>query len=128
MNFHHIGIACKDIRQEAAAYQVLGYREATNFFSDPIQGVKGCFLHGSGPTLELLEDLPGSSTIKPWLQKGIKAYHLAFETPYLASSIDELRAVGGIIISEPMPSVAFSGRAICFIMLRSRQLIELIAL
>jgi methylmalonyl-CoA/ethylmalonyl-CoA epimerase len=126
MNFHHIGVACKDINKELDSVKFLGYQLAGDFFSDPIQGVRGCFLNGPGPTLELLEDLPGSSTIKPWIDKGIKMYHLAFEATDLNSSIDSFKRNGALLVSVPKPSVAFDGREICFLMLKTRQLIELI--
>ena len=60
MTFHHLGIASEFLEGDARAYAALGYEPEGAEFVDEIQGVRGLFLTGGGPRLELLEPLPGS--------------------------------------------------------------------
>lgn len=125
--FHHIGVATESIARDEAIYSQLGYRREDEGFVDPAQGVRGLFLVGPGPRLELLEPLEGSATLDPWLQAGSRLYHQAYEVgdldTSLASARIELRAH---ILRPPMPSPAFGGRSVSFLILRNRSVIELI--
>lgn len=124
--FHHLGLACKNILIEMNSWAVLGYHKEGNSFVDPLQGVKGIFLIGPGPRMELLEDLPGQCTLAPWLNKGIKIYHQAFEVEDLDFEIKNLIKLRAHVVVEPVISVAFNGRRISFLMLRNMALIELV--
>jgi len=126
--FHHVGVACTDIEAESARLAPLGYRFEREPFADPRQGVRGVFLVGQAPRLELLEPLPGreDGVLAPWLAASIKLYHLAYETPDLASAIAHLRKSRAKVVVEPVPAVAFDGRDIAFLLLPNRLLIELI--
>lgn len=124
--FHHLGVACQNILSEMNPWINLGYHKEGDTFVDPVQGVKGLFLTGPGPRMELLEDLPGESTISPWLNKGIKIYHQAFEVDDLDCEIENLVKFRAHIVVDPVSSVAFSGRRISFLMLRNMALIELV--
>jgi methylmalonyl-CoA/ethylmalonyl-CoA epimerase len=124
--FHHIGVACRDLQREQDGLELLGYAPAGERFSDPGQGITGLFLEGRGPRLELLAPLDGSDTLDPWLAGRAKMYHLAYEVPDLSAAIDAASAAGCRIISGPTPAVAFGGRAICFVMLRTLDLVEFI--
>ena len=126
--FHHVGLACADIEAEAARLAPLGYAMEAEAFVDPRQGVRGVFLAGQAPRLELLEPLPGreDGVLAPWLAASIKLYHLAYETPDLAGKIAQLRASRAKVVVEPVPAVAFGGRHIAFLLLPNRLLIELI--
>lgn len=125
--FHHIGVATESIARDEAIYAQLGYRREDKEFVDPAQGVRGLFLIGPGPRLELLEPHEGSTTLDPWLQAGSRLYHQAYEVDDLDGSLDlarkELRAH---VLRPPMPSPAFEGRSVSFLMLRNRAVIELI--
>ena len=55
LRFHHVGVACEDIEVESARWLVLGYVRDGEPFEDPRQGVRGVFLAGQSPRLELLE-------------------------------------------------------------------------
>jgi methylmalonyl-CoA/ethylmalonyl-CoA epimerase len=124
--FHHVGLACRDMDREEAGLSALGYARVGAPFSDPRQGIAGLFLDGPGPQLELLAPLEGSSVLDPWLAGRAKMYHLAYEVPEFDKAIAAAQAAGGRIVSEPVPSVAFDGRRICFVMLRNLFLVELI--
>jgi methylmalonyl-CoA/ethylmalonyl-CoA epimerase len=126
--FHHVGVACADIAAEEARFALLGYRHEIGPFTDARQGVRGKFIVGHGPRLELLEPLsPDSSTLAPWLDRDHKLYHLAYETGDLVAAIAYLRKESAKLMMDPTPAVAFDGREIAFVMLPNRMLVELIA-
>ena len=129
LDFHHVGVASTDIDAEAARLAPLGYALEGEPFADPVQGVRGLFLTGPAPRLELLEPLPGreDGVLRAWLRQDVKLYHLAYVTPDLAGALAGLRAEGGKVVVAPVPAVAFNGRDIAFVMLRNRMLVELIA-
>jgi methylmalonyl-CoA/ethylmalonyl-CoA epimerase len=125
--FHHMGVACADLDTEERAFRALGYApEAGADFVDPAQGVRGRFLVGGGPRLELLVPLDARSPLRPWLDRGTKVYHSAYEVPDLAVAVAGLVAARGRIVRAPTPAVAFSGREVCFVVLPNLMLVELI--
>ena len=129
LEFHHVGVACIDIRAEAGRMASLGYTPEGVEFSDVRQGVRGLFLSGQSPRLELLQPLDGAApgVLTPWLKNGVKMYHIGYQTCALIDSIERVRASGGKLIVPPVAAVAFAGREIAFVMLPNRLLIELIA-
>src|SRR5436190_19227922 len=106
MIFHHLGIATESIEIDARAYAALGYESESEKFVDPMQGVRGLFLNGGGPRLELLEPLPGSDTLASILHRGVKCYHHAYEVGSLDESLFQLRRGRAQVIRQPMPAVA----------------------
>ncbi len=126
LDFHHFGVACRNLDEQERVYAVFGYTRERDDFTDPIQGVSGRFLVGGGPRMELLVALENSSVLDPWLANGPRIYHQAFETPNLASSLQYLDRHGFRTIVGPVPAVAFSNRLIAFAMNRRMTMIELI--
>lgn len=124
--FHHIGLACRNLDREARSQALLGYHPEQPDFEDPLQGIRGRFLVGPGPRLELVTPTRPEGVLDPWLQRGAKMYHLAFTVPDLAAELERLEAQGARLVTGPVPAVAFAGRAIAFLMLPSLMLIELI--
>ncbi len=92
MWFHHLGIATKSLAEEIRAYAPLGYDPEGDEFVDERQGIRGRFLAGGGPRLELLEPLPGSITLTPMLTRGVKCYHHAYEVSSIEASTEMLSA------------------------------------
>lgn len=129
LEFHHVGVACRDVDAEAERLAALGYVPEHPEFLDPVQGVRGLFMTGQSPRLELLEPLHGAAdgVLAPWLKQGIKLYHLAYLTPDLATEIERLRRARAKLMVKPVPAVAFGGREIAFLMLANGILIELIS-
>ena len=123
MRFHHAGVACRNLDREQRVWEAVGYRPEGPDFTDPLQGVRGRFLVGDGPRLELLEPLPGADTLDPWIKGGSRMYHQAYETADLQAGIEQL---GGRVVRPPTPAVAFGGREVCFVAMPSLMLIELI--
>ena len=128
LEFHHVGVACTDIHAEAARLAPLGYAIEGRPFVDERQGVRGMFLGGQSPRLELLESLGCTDVglLSPWLKEDTKLYHLAYLTRNLAQAIERIRAARAKLVVEPVPAVAFGGRDIAFLMLPNRILIELV--
>lgn len=127
LRFHHIGVACRALHIERRGWESLGYVQEGDTFADPVQGVSGLFMTGPGPRVELLAPLDGSETLAPFLAAGTKMYHQAYETPDLAVASDALKAQRAKVICPPVPSVAFGGRHIMFLILPTTLIVELIA-
>ena len=128
LTFHHVGVACRSIDREQAAYAPLGFTADGPKFEDPVQRIRGLFLSNAGYRVELLEaiDPDGSSPLEPFLRRGIKLYHQAFETPDLDASIATLVDAGAVVSVAPVAAVAFGGRRIAFLMQPGLNLVELI--
>lgn len=126
LEFHHLGLACRDMAEEQARLTLLGYQAAGPIHFDAKLGVKVQFLEGPGPRLELVEQLPGSTVLEPWLAKGHKIYHMAYFVAELGGAIDYLRAGGAKVMVRPTPAVAFNLALVSFVLLANRLLVELI--
>jgi methylmalonyl-CoA/ethylmalonyl-CoA epimerase len=124
--FHHLGYAAASIEKERDLFALLGYQQEGNIFADPMQGVAGCFLTSPGPRIELLENLPGFTTSTPWLDAGVKLYHFAYLVTDLEVAMSWARTLRAKIAVAPVPSVAFHGRRISFVMLRNGLMLEFI--
>jgi len=128
--FHHVGVAVPDVEQASAFYSTaFGFQVVSGPFDDPIQKVKVCFLSEPGQglaPLELIAPLGDDSPVNGYLTKGIGAYHLCYEVADIAATLAELRAQGCLVISKPVPAVAFGGRKIAWCFTPTRQLLELL--
>lgn len=125
-SFHHIGYATTDIAREEEHFASLGYEIESDVFEDYSQGVRGCFIVGPGPRIELLENLDQSNTLSPWIESGVKFYHLAYMVDNMELALHWFENQRSIMTVAPVPAVAFNNRKIAFFMMRNRQLIEVI--
>ncbi|WP_323016311.1 VOC family protein [Castellaniella sp.] len=125
-SFHHIGIACKDLDREQRVWEQLGYVQESPAFEDLIQQVKGRFLVGLGPRLELLAPLAVGSPVDGVLKRRTKMYHQAFTAPEFDSVLAALEGIGARRTADPAPAVAFGGRRIVFLFLPNGNLIEIV--
>ncbi len=126
LRFHHVGLACRDIEVERRAHRLLGYVDDGPTFVDPRQRIRGCFMTHGGMRIELLEPATGESPLEPFISRGLKMYHQAFETMAIDDSIEALKNAGAALAVPPTPAVAFDMRPIAFVMLRTTMLVELI--
>lgn len=124
--FHHVGYATDGIAREKEFFSILGYVQEGEIFSDPAQGVAGCFLVGPGPRVELLENLSGAQTLTPWLNASIKIYHFAYFVDDMDEALRWAHSQRARVIASPIPAIAFSNRHISFVMLRNGLMIEFI--
>lgn len=123
--FHHLGVATHGIAKEFPLYATLGYAMASEIFVDEGQGVRGQFLsHAQLPTLELLEDVHNDGPLCTCLRNGIKIYHMAFSVTDIRAEAASLTSQGAKVIQAVRDAVYFD--KVCFLMLRNRQLIELV--
>src|SRR5450755_1750885 len=99
--FHHVGLACTDIGKEVDRLSVLGYRIEGVPFVDPVQGVRGVFIGGQLPRLELLEPHGATGVLTPWLKADIKLYHLAYEVDDLDAALASLRKGHAKVVVPP---------------------------
>ena len=125
--FHHIGIATKNIEKEFKSYAMLGYIKEAWFDSDINQGVKGLFITAKNqPRLELLENLEGSNTLNYWLKQGIKLYHFGYMVNDIDKAFDIFTVKLGAKVVSPMKISQFFGKRICFVVLKNMFVVELI--
>jgi methylmalonyl-CoA/ethylmalonyl-CoA epimerase len=127
----HVGVAVPKLGPTTDALEALfGYKVVSGPFEDPIQKVSVNFLAKSEndvAEIELIAPLSEDSPISSMLAKGGgAAYHLCFETSDIEEALIHAKANGCIIVSAPVPAVAFDGRKIAWIYTRSRQLFELV--
>jgi methylmalonyl-CoA/ethylmalonyl-CoA epimerase len=125
LTFHHLGVACADIREEIGIWAALGYRPEGAPFVDATQGVNGLFMVGGGPRIELLEANEGSETLAPWIKRRVKFYHAGYTVPSLNKAIAAFEAVGATVARPSMPSTYFK-TSIAFLLMPNMALIELI--
>jgi methylmalonyl-CoA/ethylmalonyl-CoA epimerase len=127
----HVGVAVPSLDPTTEMLSTLfGYRVVSGPFDDPIQKVSVNFLTTSTEDkveIELIAPLTGDSPIASTLAKGgNSSYHLCFETSDIDQALVHAKANGCIVVSPPVPAVAFDGRRIAWIYTRSRQLFELV--
>lgn len=127
--FHHVGIAVRDLSAAIPIYKTLfGYDLTSGPFDDPIQNVSVCFLgRGEGDTvLELVSPLGPNSPIDRILKKGGGPYHLCYQVADIHAAIADLVGKGSILLSGPVPAVAFEMREIAWLMTEVDLLVELL--
>jgi len=122
--FHHVGYATRSIDRESPVFESLGYRIESPDFEDGTQGVRGRFLVGNGPRVELLENLAGRTTLDVFLDAGIRAYHFAYEVDAMVDALAFTKSSRAKLTVAPVPAVAFAGRLIAFAVFRNGLIVE----
>ena len=108
---NHIGVATPSIADSIAHYRdVLGATKIHAPFDLPDQGVKVCFVDtpGSdgalnGTQIELIEPLPGNTSITAFLDKNPAGgqHHLCYEVPDIHAAKAEFESMGKRVLGEP---------------------------
>jgi methylmalonyl-CoA/ethylmalonyl-CoA epimerase len=127
--FHHVGVAVRDLASAIPIFNNLfGYEITSGPFDDPIQNVSACFLsRGQGDTvLELVAPLGPNSPIDLTLKKGGGTYHVCYQAPDILAAINHLVEQGCLLLSGPVPAVAFEMREIAWLMTEAGLLVELV--
>lgn len=127
----HVGVAVPSIEAATDSLTALfGYRVISGPFDDPIQKVTVNFLTQSDSDLveiELISPLTLDSPVQSMLKKGGGGgYHLCFQTTDIEAALQHAKDNGCIIVSQPVPAVAFQGRRIAWFYTPARQLFELV--
>lgn len=128
--FHHLGVAVPDLAKAIPVYQDLfGYQLTLGPFDDPVQKVSVGFLSRNltgDMVIELVAPLGDDSPVRRTLQGGQSAYHVCYEVHDIQGTINQLTRKKCIVLSAPVPAVAFNQRPIAWISTPTRQLIELL--
>lgn len=130
LKVHHLGVAVPDVAAAIPVYEaLLGQRLLSGPFDDPIQRVRVCFLGTGQPNdvvIELIAPIAEDAPVHQYLRKGLAAYHVCYEALDIDATVAAMREKGCMVISGPVPAVAFDGRRIAWLMLPTRQVIELV--
>ncbi len=108
----HLGVAVKSL-DEALQFFTEGLPlEITH--KEDYQGMRIGFMPVGDSSIELLEDVSGSSAIKKYLDKnGEGIHHIAFEVDDIYAAVEELKAKGIRLIDET-PREGAHGMTIAF--------------
>jgi methylmalonyl-CoA/ethylmalonyl-CoA epimerase len=128
--FRHLGVAVASIDKAIPVYRDLfGYELTSGPFDDPIQKVSVCFLGRASTgdiTIELVAPLGEDSPVNRTLAKGGSAYHVCYEVDDLDGTLAQLSGKGCLVVSKPVPAVAFNQRRIAWLYTPTRQLVEML--
>jgi methylmalonyl-CoA/ethylmalonyl-CoA epimerase len=107
---NHIGVATPSIAASILHYRdVLGATKINEPFDMPDQGVKVCFVDTpgqngtAGTQIELVEPLPGNTSIASFLEKNPKGgqHHMCYEVPDIRAAKAEFEAMGKRVLGDP---------------------------
>lgn len=117
--FNHVAVAVPSISRYLEEQQaLLGGLQRGPLLENPRQGVRELFLTDGRTSLELLEPLAAGtpSPLDGFLrrQRGGGLYHLAFDVTDLDAELLRIEQRGGMVVTRPVPDVAFEGRRIAF--------------
>jgi methylmalonyl-CoA/ethylmalonyl-CoA epimerase len=127
--FHHLGVAVRDLGKAIPIYKALfGYELTSGPFDDPTQKVCVCFLsRGEGDmAIELVAPLGADSPVEATLKKGGGAYHVCYEVANMDAAVAHLMGEGSFLLSGPVPAVAYDMREIAWLMTKAKLLVELL--
>lgn len=114
MEFHHIGIACRNIEAEKCMlHAMLEIQESTDCVFDERQNARLCMLKlKDGTKIELVE----GDAVNSFLKRRQFLYHTCFTTPAIEAEINNLTELGATLVSEPKEAVLFQQRRVAFLM------------
>jgi methylmalonyl-CoA/ethylmalonyl-CoA epimerase len=109
LEFHHVGVATKNMVRARELYESLGYR-VTEVVAVACQRVNVCFVEKAGhPTIELIEPADDEAPIQTILAKvGSTPYHLCYCTPDLEVARQELKGRGFLPLGAAFVSGALA--------------------
>jgi methylmalonyl-CoA/ethylmalonyl-CoA epimerase len=113
MEFHHIGVVCKDIEAcKESLLKLFPGAEVGETVFDTLQNAHLCMLTLKGG---MQVELISGETVMALSRKGITYYHLCFGVPDIAKAIDDLTFGGAMIVSDPKPAALFDKRKVAFL-------------
>ena len=130
LRFDHMGVAVADLPKAVAWHEkAFGYRVLSGPFDDPSQQARVIFLGSGRPgdfVVELIAPLNEQSHVARVVGKGGGAYHVCYEVDDIEGMLASMRGQGCVIVSNPVPAVAYGGRRIAWLFTPAKQLIELV--
>jgi len=128
-SLHHVGYAVSIVEPITELYvKRLGYEVCTPVVHDPTQTAYVQFLRlpGDRTFLELVAPDGPDSKLSRAVRKGGGLNHLCYAVDDIEAATDKLRKAGMMILSMPVPSVAFKGRRISWLLGEDPLPIELV--
>lgn len=127
MRFHHLGVAVANLQKARQTYMALLSVSGQSSVTDPLQDADITMLYVENhPRLELIAPRSPASPVYAFLRRDVAAYHVCYEVEQLDETIRQWQANGCRILRAPMPAVLFDGRRVAFLLLPTRQVIELL--
>ena len=113
MEFHHIGICCKNIRKKIEFIkEIHKIIKETGVIYDPLQNAELCMLTlEDGTNLELVS----GEVVQSFLKRKIEYYHLCYEVNDIKEELQRICDIGGVAVSEINPAILFNNRKVVFI-------------
>lgn len=127
MKIHHFGYLTTSIENSLKEFSQLGYIKEDKLYLDKIRGIKIQFIRSaSGELIELIESASDESVVSGLLSNSTnKIYHICYFTSDIEKSIKNLKEMGFILISPPMPAIALNNSNVAFLFSRYAGIIEL---
>lgn len=130
MIFDHIGIAVDNIEEYFNNFlkAIFNFDNLSEIYVDENQKAKIAFATSkNGVRLELIEPYDDDSPVANILKNNKnRLYHICFQTKNFEESIEKMKGMKCLMVSEPKTAIAFQNRRIVFFYTPNRELIELI--
>jgi len=121
---HHLGFVVSSISAVGEEFAAsMSAHWDSKIVYDPIQRVWVSFFGPSdarNPVYELVEPAGHDSPVSTFLRKGGGLHHVCYEIDDLERTLTEARLAGFVVLTDPAPAVAFSGRKIAWICSRAK--------
>jgi methylmalonyl-CoA/ethylmalonyl-CoA epimerase len=132
MALHHIGFVVGSIEKVVDRFgRSISAQWDGLIFADPLQEVRVTFLRSTAAPneslIELVEPVGDKSPVQNFLKRGGGLHHLCYEVDSLAAQLQLSRSIGGLVVRQPMPAVAFGGRQIAWVYTADKLLTEYLA-
>ena len=132
MALHHIGFVVGSIEKTVDRFaRSISAQWDGQIIADPLQGVRITFLRSvaspSESLIELVEPAGAKSPVENFLKRGGGLHHLCYEVNSLTAQLQLSRSLGGLVVRQPMPAVAFGGRQIAWVYTADKLLTEYLA-
>lgn len=123
MKFHHVGVACKNIKEEIKNIsQIHDVIEVSDIVYEMEQKASLCMIKtAEGVNIELIS----GEQVENLIKKRIAYYHLCFETDDITAEIIRLQELGAFLVSDAKPAKIFNNKKVAFLQ-ASYGLIELV--
>ena len=114
LKFHHIGVACKEIKEVAVfiekTFNIIKKSEIIHLENHG--GVEVCLLtNDDGTNIELVS----GKSVDRFVRKRQFLYHNCWETSDIELAISHFVDNGSMLFSEPKPSRLFNNRRVAFL-------------
>jgi methylmalonyl-CoA/ethylmalonyl-CoA epimerase len=127
-SMHHVGFVVSSIDAGVRGFaQSIGALWDGKIVHDPIQSVRVTFLRSgldTDPLVELVEPMGNESPVIEFLRRGGGLHHICYEVDRLDAQLVISRSLGGLVVRNAVPAVAFGGRRIAWVYTKYRLLLE----